>query len=285
MEWQVSAFADEAGESCAQQIESLQKAGLQHIDIRAIDGFNVTLLPIEQAHIIKQQLDAAGISVNMFGSPIGKIDISEDFELDLEKLRHLGELAPVLGCRAVRIFSYYNKDNATHLEWKAEALSRLAKLRDEAEKLDLVLYHENERHIFGDLGSDVLAIAELRNDNFKLIFDFDNYTQAGENALDNWHRLESATDSFHLKDSRDGQHTPAGQGAGFIREILSEAVAQGWNGPVAIEPHLSHSGAVAATGPSGIANETYSKMPLPESFHIACGIATTLLNEVGVTVA
>ncbi|HEX8835074.1 MAG TPA: sugar phosphate isomerase/epimerase [Abditibacteriaceae bacterium] len=284
MEWLVSAFADEAGDTCDVQIAALQRAGLKHIDIRSIDGFNITALLLDKAREIKQKLDDAGISVNMFGSPIGKIDISEDFEIDLAKLRHLGELAPVLGCNAVRIFSYFNKEGASHEEWKAQSLKRLEQLRSTGQELGLVLYHENERHIFGDLANDVEAISALRNDSFKLIFDFDNYNQSGENVWDNWLQLREATDSIHLKDSKDGQHTPAGQGGGFVREILTDAVARGWNGPVSVEPHLSHSGAVAATGPSGIANAAYGKMPAPESFHIACTVATDLLGELGVQV-
>jgi sugar phosphate isomerase/epimerase len=285
MEWPVSAFADEAGMESTQQIASLKRAGLKHIDIRSINDFNITQLPLEQAQDIKRQLDEAGLTVQMYGTPIGKIDIADDFEIDLQKLRHVGEVAPVFGCNAVRIFSYYNKENVSYDQWKEASLSRLRQLRDEAEKLGLVLYHENEKHIFGDLCANVLAIAELRNDSFKLIFDFDNYNQSGEIVLENWQKLRDVTDSFHLKDSKGNQHTPAGQGDGCIREILSDAVARGWNGPVAIEPHLSHSGAVAGTGPSGVANEAYANMPLPESFHVACETAVALLNEVGVEVA
>ena len=280
MNWTVSAFADEAGGSCAQQIASLQRAGLKHIDIRGIEGHNISALPPETAREVKKQLDDAGIAVAMFGSPIGKIDIADDFQTDIARLRHLGELAPILGCRAVRMFSFFNKEEKSKIEWQAKSLSRLEQLRDEAAKLDLVLYHENERHIFGDLCEDVLHLAELRDNNFKLIFDFDNYNQSGENAWENWGQLADKTDAFHLKDSLNKQHTPVGQGGGFVREILTDALARGWSGPLSVEPHLSHSGAVAATGPSGVANEQFSKLPAPESFHIACETALQLMRDI-----
>lgn len=280
--WTLSAFADEAGTSTEAQITALKRAGLHYIDIRGIDGHNITALPLEAAREIKIKLDEAGIETQMFGSPIGKIDISEELETDRAKLRHLAELAPILGCNAVRIFSYFNKNGASHADWKAESLRRLKTLRDDAEQLNLVLYHENERHIFGDLGDDVLAISELRNANFKLIFDFDNYNQSGENVRATWDKLAELTDSIHLKDStKDNKHVPVGQGNGQVREILLDAVARGWNGPIAVEPHLSHSGAVAATGPSGQANESYASMKSEDSFHIAVEEAKKLLNEVG----
>ncbi len=283
-DWTLSAFSDEAGASCDEQIAALQKARISRMDLRSIDNFNCTVLPVPHAREVRRKLDAAGIQVQMFGSPIGKIDIADDFAIDVQKLEHLGQLAPILGCHAVRIFSYYNKADQPHDAWQAETLRRLRELSALATKLKLVLYHENERHIFGDLCQDVQTIArELRRPEgaFRLIFDFDNYNQSGENVWENWLRLRQLTDAFHLKDSRAGQHQPVGLGDGYVREILSDALQHRWAGPLAVEPHLSHSGAVAQTGPSGTANVAYSKMPTAESFHIACTAATGLLAQVG----
>lgn len=281
--WTLSAFTDEAGASCDEQITAAKRSGLSRIDIRSIDGFNITVLPLENAKIIKNKLDEVRVSVQMFGSPIGKIDILDDVETDVEKLRHLATLAPVLGCNAVRIFSYYNKTKISHTEWRDKSLANLMRLRDEAEKLNLVLYHENECHIYGDLGTDVKEIADLRGANFKLIFDFDNYQQSGEDVYAVWQSLIDETDSFHLKDSTsENVHVPVGLGNGQVEKILREAAAQNWNRPVAVEPHLSHSGAVALTGPSGIVNESYANMPFNKSFHLAVGTAMKLLNKIGV---
>ncbi len=283
MNWTLSAFADEAAPTCDAQIAALQRAGLKRIDIRSIEGHNISVLPPQIASEVKKKLDDAGITTQMLGSPLGKIDIADDLETDLQKLRHIGEVAPLLDCHAVRIFSYYNKGSASHSQWMAKSLSRLETLRDEAQRLGLVLFHENERHIFGDLGDDVMQIAALRGDHFKLIFDFDNYQQSGEDVWATWQKLADVTDSFHLKDSTaDKKHVPVGLGNGRVREIIADAVKRGWSGPVAVEPHLTHSGAVAATGPSGAANEAYSAMPPHESFHIALETAKGVLDEAGV---
>ena len=53
--WTVSAFSDEAGASCDEQITAVKRAGLSRIDIRTIDGFNITVLPIENAKTIKNK--------------------------------------------------------------------------------------------------------------------------------------------------------------------------------------------------------------------------------------
>lgn len=281
--WNLSAFADEAGPSTEEQIAAAQKAGLNQIDIRGLEGFNVSELPLDVAQVTADKLKEAGITVGMFGSPLGKIDITEDFEIDIAKLRHIAKLAPIFNCNAVRIFSYFNKEGKPHEEWQAESLKRLGALKEEAKALGLVLYHENEKHIFGDKCADVVTIAnELRDgETFRLIFDFDNYNQTGEDVWENWQQLKDATDGFHLKDStKENQHVPIGQGAGYAREILTDAFKAGWSGPISLEPHLAHSAAVMATGPSGQANQEFKDMTPAECFHVAAEIALQLLKDV-----
>ena len=279
--WTLSAFSDEAATSLDEQIAAATRAQLRLVDLRSFDGFGISSFPVERAQDAKAKLDAAGIGVQMFGSPLGKIDIADDFSTEIQKLRHMGELAPLLGCSAIRIFSYYNKHNAAKGEWEAIALDRLEQLRDEAKALGLKLYHENERHIFGDLGHDVLKLAALRNENFGTIFDFDNFNQSGEDVWATWELLRDVTDSIHLKDStKDNQHVPVGQGNGQVERILRDALSRGWSGPLAVEPHLTHSAAVAATSPSGTQNEAFSSMSPADSFHVAVECAQELIARV-----
>lgn len=283
--WPLSAFADEAGESCEAQIAALQRAGLKQIDLRGIDGFNISVLPLDKAEIIRQKLDAAGITVGMFGSPLGKIDIADDFAIDLNKLRHLGQISEILGCRSVRIFSYFNKANASKDKWQEESLSRLRRLRDLAVDLSLTLYHENEAHIFGDKSQDVAVIAkELRgptaNGPFRMIYDFDNYNRTGQDGWSIWLEQRDTVDAFHLKDSNAaGAHVPIGEGSTSARKILADALSRGWAGPLSLEPHLKHSKAVMATGPSGEANVAFASLSEADCFHAAAKAALALLGE------
>jgi len=282
MSWNLSAFADEAGNTCEEQIKALQRAGYKFIDIRGINNFNITTLPTEQAKLVRPKLDAAGIKVNMFGSPLGKIDITDDFNADLTRLRHLGELAPIFNCQAVRIFSYYNKTHQPKDKWQAESLKRLAGLRAEAQKLGLVLYHENELHILGDHPDDVALITkELRDgQSFRMIFDFSNYSISKHDVWKCWEQLRDTTDAFHLKDNdQNQQFVLFGQGLGYAKEILADVLKRGWQGPLTLEPHLTHSSAVLATGPTGSANQAYNKMTPADSFHAAAVAARTLLES------
>jgi sugar phosphate isomerase/epimerase len=286
----LSAFSDEAGGSCAEQIAGLRRAGLHYMDIRNIDGHNITVLPLEQARIIRPLLDAAGLRVNMFGSPLGKIDLADDFQIDIGKLKHMGALAPILGCRAVRIFSYYNKTGKPAAEFRKMALQRLNELAKIASDLGMVLYHENEGAIFGEKVSEIEVInaevvARWTPKVFGLIFDFGNYNAAREDVWANWLRLRDMTHALHLKDNvlvGDGfHHVVVGQGGGCVERILADAAARGFSGPLTVEPHLQHSAAVLATGVTGQPNQAYNKMSGADSFHAACTAARELCKKVG----
>lgn len=285
MVWPLSAFADEAGPAVDEQITALRRAGLKRVDLRSVDQFNIADLPLDHAEQVRRKLDDAGIAVAMLGSPIGKIDISDDFKIDLDRLTRLGQLSSILDCRNVRLFSYYNKQELPQQQWQDQSLDRLRRLRDLAGQLGLTLFHENERDIFGDRLEQVQILAEQLRDGqaFKLIFDFDNFHQSGDDVWANWQQLRDVTDSLHLKDSdENNQHVPVGQGAGCVRRIVADAVARKWSGPVSVEPHLSHSEAVMATGPSGTANEQFAKLSPADCFHIAVVAARKLLDELNI---
>ena len=92
--------------------------------------------------------------------------------------------------------------------------------------------------------------------------------------------LAGGVDRF-LASLRDERQLSAHTGAGYAREILSDALQSGWNGPLSLEPHLNHSGAVAATGPSGEANQEFKNMSAEDCFHVAAQEAKKLLQEIG----
>lgn len=287
MSWIFSAFADEAGAPVDQQVKALLDAGLSYIDLRSVGDHNIVDLPEADARKARATLDKAGITVNMFGSPIGKIDVADDFAVDLRRLDHLALMADVFDCRAVRMFSYYNKTHKPMADFTSIVLDRMVQLRDSARKLGLKLYHENEHGIFGDICSRVEQIADAVYDGdvFDLIFDFDNYNRCGDDCWQNWLKLRDRTGSFHFKDSTampNAVHVPLGEGAGQARKILADAAERGWSGPCSLEPHLKHSKAVLATNNSGEQPQAFSEMTPPECFAIAADSAQRLLNELGI---
>lgn len=290
MAWILSAFADEADQDMDRQIAALQEARIKSVDLRNVDGINIVDLPLDHARRVRKKLDDAGVSVCMYGSPIGKIDLADDFETDCKRLTHLGALKEIFGARAVRLFSYFNKKaGASPQEWKARSIERLTALVELAEKLDLVLYHEHEPGVYG---GDLPTVRVLRDElhllhpsRFKLIFDFDNFNQAGHDVWACYQELKDVVGAIHLKESRrqpDGafMHVPAGQGDGQIEKILRDLASRGWQGSLTLEPHLARSPAVLATGPHGQANQFLADLSPFDCFVVAAQAAHGLLKGI-----
>ena len=290
MGWTVTACADEASDRVDDQIRALNEAQIDHIDLRSVDGTNIVELPVDEAEQVRKKLDAGGIGVCMFGSPIGKIDLADDFEIDLKRLRHLGELRKVFDAEKVRIFSYYNKKaGLDDAGWQAQSVDRLLRLSDEAAKLGLVLYHENELGIYGGPLEQVCVlrdkVASERPEQFKLIFDFDNFNQNHEDVWADYLELRDSIAALHVKESKrqpDGecQHVPAGEGDGHMPEIFADLAKRGWEGPLTLEPHLARSAAVVATGAHGQANAALADLTPYECFQVAAKALRGLLADV-----
>ena len=98
-EYQFSAFADEIANDIETQMKELEKYGISHIELRAVDGINVSEFTMDKAKEIKQKLDKNGFSISAIGSPIGKIKITDPFEPHLQTFRHVIELAKLFETR------------------------------------------------------------------------------------------------------------------------------------------------------------------------------------------
>jgi sugar phosphate isomerase/epimerase len=283
----LSGFTDEAGLAIADQIEATQRAGLNYLDLRGFEGYSIVNLPEDQAREVRRQLDAAGISVNMFGSPLGKVDIADDFAAEQAKLDHLARMADCFDCRDVRVFSYFNQHGAAHDAWREASVDRLGRLRDQAARHGLRLWLENERFIFGDHCREFHTLAEALRDGqrFFCLFDFDNFTQTGDDCWANWQTLKPCIDGFHFKEcTADGVHVPIDEGASHAEAIVADAVNSGWSGPISLEPHLAHSEAVMATGPHGQQNQALSELTTIEAYVYAAERAKAMLQRIGATI-
>jgi sugar phosphate isomerase/epimerase len=282
MTWTLSAFADEAADSAAGQIAALQEAKIDHVDLRSVDGINIVELPPDHAQRVKTMLDDAGIKVGMYGSPIGKTDIADDITIELGRLDHLGKMLEIFGATNVRAFSFYNKAGLSQDDWKAQSFEKLGALRDRAAQLGLVLYHENETEVYGDHPDQIVELAELRSDGFKLIYDFANYQRTGAEPWANWQRLKPVTDALHFKDQKaNGDHVPIGKGDTKAVEIMADAVKSGWSGPCTLEPHLYMSDAVLATNVHGRGDTSLQGKSREELFQIAAEHARELMANAG----
>ena len=141
--FKLSAFSDEYSPNLDSQIEGLLKNKVKMTELRNIDGVNVSDLSPMQAMDVKKKLDACGISVSAIGSPLGKIQITDPMDAHLEKLKQTCDTAEIMGCRRIRMFSFYIPDGK-YDEYRNEVIDRIGRMLDIAETYGLSLCHEIE---------------------------------------------------------------------------------------------------------------------------------------------
>ena len=234
-----SAFADEAGTSLDEQIAALVENGIHYIEPRNIDGKSIIDFTDEELVAIREKLAAAGIKVGSVGSPIGKYPITDDFDSYLPKVKRTIEIAKILGTRYVRMFSFFVKQNelAQHRE---EVIARLKRMVELAEAEGVVLCHENESAIYGQMPKEVKDLL-TSVPGLGGIFDAANYRMNGADTIE---VIEATLINFkymHIKDAiyESKAIVPAGEGEGRIGEIL-DIVNDKIDGEVylTLEPHL-----------------------------------------------
>ncbi|MBQ7324348.1 MAG: sugar phosphate isomerase/epimerase [Clostridia bacterium] len=230
-----SAFADEASPLFYEQIDAMRKSGITHLEMRGVNGRNVSSMTREEVRCAKYMLDQAGLSVWSIGSPVGKIKISDPFGPHLDSFKRLLDAAVTCKASVMRIFSFY--DVKTDAD-KAEAISRLQTLVDTAKGSGVLLCHENEKGIYGDTAENCVeiltAVPELGS-----VFDPANFIQCGVDPLTAWGMLADRTTYLHIKDAlADGRVVPAGCGLGNLPAIIADFGARGGK-VLSLEPHLT----------------------------------------------
>ena len=233
----VYAFSDEASADIDSQIKALIRNNLQGMEIRNVDGTNVSDITTQKAKEVKNKLDANGLCIWSVGSPIGKISITDDFGKHLDKFRHTLEIAKILDSHNIRLFSFYTPKRKNPDNYKNEVIDRLGQFCQVAKEYDIVLCHENEKGIYGDTAERCLEIHKALPD-IKGVFDPANFVQCGVNTLKAWEMLKDYVYYMHIKDALpSGFVVPAGKGAGNVQTIVQEYISLGGSN-FTIEPHL-----------------------------------------------
>lgn len=277
----IYAFADEASPFLKDQIIAMKRNNLQGIEIRNTEGVNVSDLTVEQAKNIRSELDAAGLVVGSLGSPLGKIDIEkDDFAAHLEKFKRSLEIAHILGTKKIRLFSFYIPEGKNPEDYKGEVIDRLGQFTLAAKGSGIVLCHENEKGIYGDIAPRCLEIFKALPE-LKCVFDPANFVQSGQETLSAWEMLCPYVHYMHIKDAEpDGNVVPAGKGAGNLEKIISNYVANGGT-DFTLEPHLTVFSGLAGLEREGersnVGNFVYASPD--EAFDVACNSLKDILAK------
>lgn len=279
----ISGFADEIDTNLDKQIEVIKRLGISHIEMRGVNGKGLVEYTLDEVKEIKKTLDANGIALSAIGSPIGKIQITDDFEEHFELFKHTVEIAKIMETPYIRMFSFFIPENEKPETYKEEVSARLGKFLDYAKEHNIILLHENEKDIYGDVACRCKEIMEaFYCDNFKAVFDFANFVQCGQDTLEAYEMLKPYIAYIHIKDAyaKDGNVVPAGMGDGNVKEILKHLFDGGYEGVLSLEPHLIDF--------SGFANleqgekQEKQKLSGEEAYELACNALAGILKELNV---
>lgn len=228
-----AAFADEASSTLEGQIAALHRNHIPYIEVRSIDGVNVSDLSEEDAKRYADRFAKEKIRVWSIGSPLGKIDVDCDFNAYQKKVRHICRLAQIFGTDKIRMFSFYNA-----YESEETVFAYLREMVKIAAGYGVFLYHENEKKIYGDTIERVLRLCE-NVEGLRLVYDPANYIEVGADVTAALDALYEKTGYFHIKDivASTGERVPAGCGDALIGELADRIGTE--DRVMTLEPHLT----------------------------------------------
>lgn len=237
----LSAFSDEYADSFPDQLEAMNRLGLEYIELRFVNKKNVSALTEVEAAETAQQLRDAGVGVSAIGSPLGKVAIDSDFAAHLEQTKRLCELACRMDAKQMRIFSFYLPKEQAPEQFRGQVIHRLGQMLDVADSFGITLCHENEANIYGESPERCLDLLESLGGRLRCVFDMGNFLLCGHRPYpEAYETLKPYLGYFHIKDALSaGAIVPPGKGEASIREILKDYEVTGEKDVfVTLEPHL-----------------------------------------------
>ena len=259
-------FADEAAVSIDGQIEATLQLGWKNIECRSIDNVNIHDLPEEKFEEVCGKLADAGISVNCFGSTVANwqrpVFDEAGWQLSKEQLQRALVRMEKLGCKIIRGMSFlgaYERPTAFDPEVEAWVFPKVRELVKMCADAGVMYGHENCRNYGGMSWKHTLKLIEaVDNPNFTLIYDTGNpvynvdYSSGKnegkhQNSWEFYSNVKQFISYVHIKDGRvevdeNGErkdvYTFPGEGNGFVREIITDLIANGYDGGFSMEPHM-----------------------------------------------
>lgn len=254
-----SGISDEAGRSMEVQIRAHRALGWNHLELRLVDGENLTAVSDAKFAAVHDQVTAAGMQVSCFASAIANWarPITCDPAIDIEDLKQAIPRMRRFGTRFIRVMSYPNdKDHPlSERDWRNEAIRRMKVLARMAEDSGIILAHENCSG-WGGLSweNSNILLGEVNSPALKVVFDTGNPVTYYQDAWEYYRNVRNDIVYVHIKDAKmaDGKevYTYCGEGDGRVREIVRDLLARGYDGGLSIEPHLAaviHTGQQADT--------------------------------------
>lgn len=252
--WTLSGFADEISKDFDEQCALISELGMEYLEFRSAWGTNILDLTPEQLRDAEHILKKYNLKVSSIGSPIGKIYIDEDFDAHLDRAHHAVEVAKFFNAPFIRIFSFFMREGMNPDDHRDEVLRRMRALATEAEQGGVIMVHENEKDIYGDIPRRCADIIEsVGSPNLRAAWDAANFVQVGVRPFDEgWSIIRPYLAYMQIKDAIAGtsEVVTAGNGDGQMLQTIRALRDDGFDGFFSLEPHLGSAHALGGfSGP------------------------------------
>ncbi|MDQ3438243.1 MAG: sugar phosphate isomerase/epimerase [Actinomycetota bacterium] len=269
--WTLTGFADEISPELDEQLDTLAEESISYMELRSVWNTNVLDLTDDELDRVKSAVAERGIGISSIGSPIGKVPVTDPFGPHLERFRRALRAAEAMRAPYVRVFSFFIPEGQEPDRYREEVLDRMGAMTGEAADAGVMLLHENEKEIYGDVPSRCVDIlAGVGSPVLRAAWDAANFVQCGVTHPydEGYASLRPYIEYVHVKDALSGTDrvVPAGEGDGQLPETLSALRASGFDGFFSLEPHLASAG-------------KYSGFSGPELFRKAAGALKELLRK------
>lgn len=264
-------------------LDWIVEQGLKHIEVRVVDGVNVSNMNDEQVAAVRHQIEKRGLSVTAIASPLYKCALDpnrkvasgdvfgqaeESVEAHHEKLKRVIAIAKMLGARNIRIFSFWRETEPER--YFDEIVAHLKTAAAQAEKEGVMLLQENEPACNGGFAEEVGNIVRaVGSPAMKVLWDPGNEAYGGRPAFpEGYGFIKDVLAHVHIKDAYvlpDGSSRCVPVGSGNVPFIaqLQALKEDGYEGLFTIETHYKPEGGTKAAG---------SKMTL-DAFRVLAGEA------------
>jgi 3-dehydroshikimate dehydratase len=269
----LTGFADEISKDLTEQLDVLESESMRFLELRGVWGKNVSTFTDAEVGQIHDALQARKMGVSCIGSPIGKININDPFAPHMEQLSRVLDIAATLDTKYVRVFSFFIPKGEDPAQYRSEVMDRMQQMVELAASRNMVLLHENESNIYGDIAARCVDIlSTINSPHLRAIFDPANFVQVGQRPyIDCWNGIQPYLEYMHIKDAilQTRKVVPAGEGDGNLKEIVDSLKVMNFSGFTSLEPHLS------------VASRMYG-FSGPELFKTAVKAFKKLLDDAGI---
>ena len=251
-------FADEASDSLDLQIKATKELGWKYIETRKLFDANLATIDDETFEKVCDKLSESGVEFNCYGSGIGNwaTRITKSPESSYDEMRKAIPRMQRLGIKLIRIMNFplEEDDYARSWDFEDEAIKRMKTIVEMVEDTEIICVHENCSGWASLSYEHTLRMLEKVNSpHLKLVYDTGNpvahvdvrgeLPYKNQNSWEFYQNVKEHIEYVHIKDAVIDENgkpvfTFPGEGDGYVREIVTDLLKNGYDGGFSMEPHM-----------------------------------------------